>query len=78
MCCLIHNCSLAKFPRRLQHVLGTVQAGGLKLWGGEHTRDNVGSCVNIRPRGIPPGGLSAGILEVDTMAQSHTGVFRAV
>jgi hypothetical protein len=78
MYCLIHNCSLAKLPRRLKHVLGTVQAGGLKLWGGEHTRDKVGSCVSIRPRDIPPGGLSSGILRVDTMAQRHTGVFRAV
>jgi hypothetical protein len=74
MCCLIHNCSLAKLPRRLKHVL----AGELKLWGGEHTGDKVGSCVNIRPRDIPLGGLSAGTLGVDTMDQSHTGVFRAV
>ena len=78
MCCLIHNCSLAKLPRRLKQGLGTVQAGGLKLWGGEHTKDMVGSCVSIRPRDIPPGGLSAGTLVVDTMDQSHTGVFRAV
>ena len=35
MCCLTHSCSLAKLPRRLQHVLDTVQAGGLKRWGGE-------------------------------------------
>jgi hypothetical protein len=78
MCCLIHNCSLAKLPMRLKQVLGTVQAGRLKLWGGEHTGDKAGSCVNIRPRDIPPGGLSAGTLGVDTMNQSHTGVFRAV
>jgi len=78
MCYLIHNCSLAKLPRRLKQVLRTVQAGGLKLWGVEHTRDKVGSCVSIRPRDIPPGGLSAGTLGMDTMAQSHTGVFRAV
>jgi hypothetical protein len=76
MCCLIHNCSLAKLPRRLQHVLGPVQAGGLKRWGGEHTRDKVGSCVSIRPRDIPLGGLFAGTLGVDTMDQRHTGVLR--
>jgi hypothetical protein len=78
MCCLIHNCLLAKLPRRLKHVLGTVKAGGLKLWGGEHTRVKAGSCVNIHPRDIPPGGLSAGTLGVDIMDQSHTGVFRVV
>ena len=78
MYCLTHSCSLAKLPRRLQHILNTVQAGGLKRWGGEHTRDKVGFCVSIRPRGMPPGGLSAGTLGVDTMDQSHTGVFRAV
>ena len=61
MCCLIHNCSLAKFPRRLKHVLGMVQAGGLKLWSGEHTRDQAGSRVSIRPMGIPPGGFSAAL-----------------
>jgi len=37
-----HNCSLAKLPRRLKHVLRTVQAGGLKLWGEEHTRTGLG------------------------------------
>ena len=78
MCCLIHNCSLAKLPRRLKQVLRTVQVGGLKLWGEEHTKDKAGSCVSIRPKDIPPGGLSAGILGVDTMDQRHTGVFRAV
>ena len=78
MCCLIHNCLLAKLPRRWQYVLGTVRAAGWKLWDGEHIRDKVGSCVSIRPRAIPPGGLFAGTLVVDTMDQSHTGVFRAV
>jgi hypothetical protein len=34
--------------------------------------------VNIRPRDIPPGGLSVGTLGVDTMDQSLTGVFLAV
>ena len=77
MCCLTHSCSLAKLPRRLQHVLNTVQAGGLKRWGEEH-RDKVGFCVSIRPRDIPPAELSAGTLGVDTMDQSHTGGFRAV
>ena len=79
MCCLTHSCSLAeKLPRRLQHVLDTVQAGGLKRWGGERTRDQVGSCVRYKTRDIPPAGFSAATLGVDAIDPSHTGVFRVV
>ena len=58
--------------------MGTAQTGGLKRWGGEHTKDKVGSYVSIRSRDIPLGGLSAGTLGVDTMDQSLIGVFLAV
>jgi hypothetical protein len=78
MYCLTHSYSLAKRPKRLQRVLGPVQAGGLKLWDGDRIRDEVGFYASIRPRDIPPGGLYAGTPGVDTMDQSHTGVSREV